>query len=63
LIHDIPTNAELLERIEREAVETMKASQALYVDGGDRAVGKAASINDKSNNPQAEVWGIGKSKL
>jgi hypothetical protein len=41
----------------------MKASQALYVDGGDRAVGKAASINDKSNNPQAEVWGIGKSKL
>jgi len=63
LIHDIPTNAELLERIEREAVETMKASQALFVDGDDRAVGKAASISDKSNNPQAEVWGIGKSKL
>jgi hypothetical protein len=41
----------------------MKASQALYVDGGNHAVGKAASINEKSNNPQAEVWGIGKSKL
>jgi hypothetical protein len=41
----------------------MKSSQALFVDDGSHAVGKAASINDKSNNPQAEVWGIGKSKL
>ncbi|EOA84313.1 hypothetical protein ACJQWK_01065 [Exserohilum turcicum] len=31
LIHDIPTNAELLRRIEREAVETMKRTQSLYI--------------------------------
>lgn len=31
LIHDIPTNEELINRIEREAVETMKKSQSLFV--------------------------------
>jgi hypothetical protein len=63
LIHDIPTNAELLTRIEREAIETMKATQGLFVEDGAQVVGQAASIGAKSNNPQAEVWGIGKSKL
>ncbi|KAI4917250.1 hypothetical protein J4E90_003757 [Alternaria incomplexa] len=63
LIHDIPTNQELLDRIEREAVETMKQSQSLFVEEGDKPVADGASINKKSNNPQAEVWGIGKSKL
>jgi NAD(P)H-dependent flavin oxidoreductase YrpB (nitropropane dioxygenase family) len=31
LIHDIPTCDELVKRIEREAVETFQAKQALYV--------------------------------
>ncbi|EMD92235.1 hypothetical protein COCC4DRAFT_48164 [Bipolaris maydis ATCC 48331] len=31
LIHDIPTNEELINRIEREAIETMKKSQSLFV--------------------------------
>ncbi|EUC28274.1 hypothetical protein COCVIDRAFT_14134 [Bipolaris victoriae FI3] len=31
LIHDIPTNEELISRIEREAIETMKKSQSLFV--------------------------------
>ncbi|EDU44100.1 Dioxygenase related to 2-nitropropane dioxygenase [Pyrenophora tritici-repentis] len=63
LIHDIPTNEELLKRIEREAFETMKQSQSLYVSEGEQPVAEGATIDKKSNNPQAEVWGIGKSKL
>lgn len=63
LIHDIPTNEELLKRIEREAVETMKQNQSLYIEDGQQPVSEGGSINKKSNNPQAEVWGIGKSKL
>ncbi|KAH8731970.1 2-nitropropane dioxygenase-like protein [Phaeosphaeriaceae sp. PMI808] len=34
LIHDIPTNEELLKRIEREAVEAMKQTQGLYIEDG-----------------------------
>jgi hypothetical protein len=41
----------------------MKQNQALYIEDGQEAVAEGASINKKSNNPQAEVWGIGKSKL
>jgi NAD(P)H-dependent flavin oxidoreductase YrpB (nitropropane dioxygenase family) len=63
LIHDIPTNEELLRRIEREAVETMRKNQALYVEEGQTAVAEGASVGKKDNNPGAEIWGIGKSKL
>jgi hypothetical protein len=63
LIHDIPTNEELLKRIEREAVETMKQNQSLYIEDGQEPVASGASIDKKSNNPGAEIWGIGKSKL
>jgi hypothetical protein len=55
LIHDIPTCEELLQRIEKEAVEAMKQTQALYVTGG--------TVEKTTNNPGAEVYGIGKSKL
>jgi hypothetical protein len=41
----------------------MKQSQSLYVEEGQEGVAPGASINKNSNNPQAEVWGIGKSKL
>jgi hypothetical protein len=63
LIHDIPTNEELINRIEREAVETMKQNQSLLTEEGGKPVAEGAMINQSSNNPQAEVWGIGKSKL
>lgn len=63
LIHDIPTNEELINRIEREAIETMKKSQSLFIAEGETPVAENATVDKKSNNPQAEVWGIGKSKL
>ncbi|KAF2826851.1 inosine monophosphate dehydrogenase [Ophiobolus disseminans] len=63
LIHDIPTNEVLLKRIEREAVDAMKQSQNLYIEEGQQPVAPGASVNEKSNNPGAEIWGIGKSKL
>lgn len=78
LIHDIPSCHDLVQRIEREAVESMKKTQSLYVDEVSHdgpIAGK--SVNDPSadpksehgrvpknvNNPEAQVWGIGKSKL
>ncbi|KAH7413774.1 hypothetical protein DE146DRAFT_5281 [Phaeosphaeria sp. MPI-PUGE-AT-0046c] len=63
LIHDIPTNEELLKRIEREAVQTMQQNQTLYIEDGQEPVAPGGSVNKKSNNPGAEIWGIGKSKL
>jgi NAD(P)H-dependent flavin oxidoreductase YrpB (nitropropane dioxygenase family) len=33
LIHDIPTCQELLARIEKEAVESLKKTQSLYTGG------------------------------
>ncbi|GAB7340513.1 hypothetical protein MBLNU457_6933t1 [Dothideomycetes sp. NU457] len=78
LIHDIPSCHDLVQRIEREAVESMKKTQSLYVDEVSHdgpIAGKP--VNDPSadpksdhgrvasnvNNPEAQVWGIGKSKL
>lgn len=63
MIHDIPTNEELLKRIEREAVETLRQNQTLFVEDGQEPVAAGASKDKKSNNPGAEIWGIGKSKL
>jgi hypothetical protein len=53
----------LLRRIEREAVETMKQNQSLYIEEGQEGVAPGATVDKKSNNPGAEIWGIGKSKL
>ena len=79
LIHDIPTNDELLKRIEREAVQTMQQTQSLYTkeeeeqqaskgnvnpDAANAKEGiENGSIGRKEKNPGAEIWGIGKSKL
>jgi hypothetical protein len=41
----------------------MKQNQSLLIEEGEKPVAEGATINKKSNNPQAEVWGIGKSKL
>ncbi|KAL5115622.1 hypothetical protein ACEQ8H_006509 [Pleosporales sp. CAS-2024a] len=63
LIHDIPTNEDLLRRIERDAIATMRQNQSLYMEEGQQPVSETGTLSTKSNNPQAEVWGIGKSKL
>ena len=77
LIHDIPSCDELVNRIEKEAIESMTKMQSLLVDDpphGPIAGKKMGDIdaNPKSehgkvasnvNNPEAQVWGIGKSKL
>ncbi|KAK4968666.1 hypothetical protein LTR28_001878 [Elasticomyces elasticus] len=77
LIHDIPSCDELVKRIEREAIETISKASSLLVDKQPPAeiAGKEiqnADANPKSdhgsvaenvNNPEAQVWGIGKSKL
>lgn len=63
LIHDIPTCEALLTRIEREALETLRANQTLYVEDGDQPVSASGTVGKNTNNPGAEVWGVGKSKL
>jgi NADH:quinone reductase (non-electrogenic) len=63
LIHDIPTCDDLLTRIEREAVEAMKKTQSLFIEEGQEAVSATGTVDKTSNNPGAEIWGVGKSKL
>lgn len=82
LIHDIPTCAELVKRIEREAVDTLTRATSLIVDRdqipqehdaatGAEAVHSAAAqkpmgegdVERGMNNPVAEMWDVGKSKL
>lgn len=59
LIHDIPSCKDLIERIEREAIETITNASHLIVPD-DKTDG---TVGNKTNNPGAEMWGIGKSKL
>ncbi|KZF20295.1 inosine monophosphate dehydrogenase [Xylona heveae TC161] len=63
LIHDIPTCDELVKRIEREAEETISRAASLMYDGHQHLKSKEGTVGDKTNNPTAEVWGVGKSKL
>jgi NADH:quinone reductase (non-electrogenic) len=63
LIHDIPTCAELVSRIEREAIESLSKTQSLIVPAGSEAAGEKGSVGRQTKNPSAEVYGIGKSKL
>ena len=60
MIHDIPTCAELISRIEREAIETLQQASSLIVSEDSTT---QASVGNSTNNPGAEMWGIGKSKL
>ena len=62
LIHDIPSCKELVERIEREAEETLRRATSL-MSGGSSAGGADGKVGSHMNNPEAELWGIGKSKL
>jgi hypothetical protein len=63
LIHDIPTCDALLKRIEVEATETLRSNQNLFVQEGDQPVGPSGTVGKNTNNPGAEIWGVGKSKL
>ncbi|KAF1991178.1 inosine monophosphate dehydrogenase [Aulographum hederae CBS 113979] len=58
LINDVPTCDELLKRIEKEATDQMTKIRSLYVT--DAEVG---TVGNNVNNPGAELWGVGKSKL
>ena len=62
LIHDIPSCKDLIERIESEAAETIQRTSSLLSDGNhiEQADNK---VGPNVNNPEAELWGIGKSKL
>ena len=62
LIHDIPSCKQLIERIEREAEETLERIRSLVPDGtpSKRTDGK---VGPNTNNPEAELWGVGKSRL
>ena len=62
LIHDIPTCAELVRRIEREAEEVIDKVGRLRIGGGGQG-GMEGEVGRNMNNPVAEVWGVGKSKL
>ncbi|KKY22721.1 putative 2-nitropropane dioxygenase family [Diplodia seriata] len=71
LIHDIPSCAELVGRIEREAVDTISKASSLYVAEGQvprepaqvQQSGREGKPAQSERNPTAEVWGVGKSKL
>ena len=66
-----------MKRIEREATETLTKTASLLVDevpSGDLAGKKVqdpsanptsehGSVEKNVNNPEAQLWGIGKSKL
>ncbi|MCJ1313197.1 hypothetical protein MMC25_006874 [Agyrium rufum] len=63
LIHDIPTCADLIQRIEREAEETLRKTSSLLIDEGSTAKSAEGTVGKNTNAPGAEIWGIGKSKL
>ncbi|KAL8731823.1 MAG: hypothetical protein Q9181_004155 [Wetmoreana brouardii] len=83
LIHDIPTCAELIGRIEKEAEDTLVKATSLITSSSADARPQLSSTKDTShppsagnagpetpgtvgrnvNNPSAEIWGVGKSKL
>lgn len=63
LIHDIPSCEELVRRIEREAIETLSKASSLIIQDGQQPVGISGTVGKNVNNPGAELWGVGKSKL
>ncbi|OJD32982.1 2-nitropropane dioxygenase [Diplodia corticola] len=71
LIHDIPSCAELVSRIEQEAIDTITKASSLYVAEGQvprepgqvQQGGREGKPAQSERNPTAEVWGVGKSKL
>lgn len=58
---DIPTCDELVQRIEREAEETIDKASSLITRNSQSL--SAGIVERNRNNPGAEIWGIGRSKL
>lgn len=65
LIHDIPTCAELVARIEKEAEQTLIKASSLISDHEPDSwpAPPPGTVEKNMNNPGAEIWGVGKSKL
>lgn len=64
LIHDVPTCQVLVERIEKEAEEALGKITDLVVGANAGAGLRRDGVVEKDrNNPGAEIWGVGKSKL
>lgn len=66
LIHDVPTCEVLVGRIEREAEEVLGRIAGLVVGGASTGAGGRRDdgvVEKDRNNPGAEIWGVGKSKL
>lgn len=65
LIHDIPSCGELVKRIEREAEETLNKASSLIIGNESRSKPDPppGTVGENMNNPGAEIWGVGKSKL
>ena len=55
-----------MKRIEREAIETLQKASSLLVEDdstGEKPIAQDGKVGKNVNNPEAELWGIGKSKL
>lgn len=65
LIHDIPSCRDLVQRIEREAEETLTRASSLIIGREPSSAQSSApgTVGSNINNPGAEIWGVGKSKL
>ena len=63
---DIPSCEDLIQRIERDAEETLKKATSLIIGNSGSTSATAPSpgtVGKNMNNPGAEIWGVGKSKL
>lgn len=67
LIHDIPTCEDLVKRIEVEAEDTLRKTSSLIIsnttDSSQPSPLASGTVGKNVNNPAAEIWGVGKSKL
>ena len=74
---DIPSCKDLIQRIECDAEETLKKATSLIIESEDaRSIADSSptststspdpptgTVGKNMNNPGAEIWGVGKSKL
>ena len=52
-----------MSRIEHEAEDTIKKASSLIVESRTTLSSADGTVGAKTNNPGAEIWGVGKSKL
>ena len=72
---DIPSCKDLIQRIERDAEETLKKATSLIIESESESSSSTTgptstspdpptgTVGKNMNNPGAEIWGVGKSKL